>query len=83
MGKTKRETMDAKRLEKVARFLFPDTSRSWKTQVAEALDIHVTTVRRWVLKNDVPAGYDKLIECLACRKQDLWGKIDEEIKTNE
>jgi hypothetical protein len=35
------------------------------------MGVHVTTVRRWVNTNEVPAGYDKALECLAARKHDL------------
>lgn len=63
--------MDATRLEEVARFLFPDAGRTWKTKIAEAMGIHPTTVRRWVMGNEVPPGYDRALECLAARKLDL------------
>ena len=64
MSEETAKKMDAKRLEEVARFLFPDAGRSWKTKVAGAMDIHVTTVRRWVQADAVPGGYDKALESL-------------------
>lgn len=63
--------MDAKRLEEVATFLFPDAGRSWKSEVAKAMKVHRTTVSRWVTNNAVPGGYDGYLECLAARKLDL------------
>lgn len=63
--------MDAKRLEKVALYLFPDATTNWKSRIAEHMGVHVTTVRRWCTADEVPAGYDKALECLAARKADL------------
>lgn len=63
--------MDAARLEEVALYLFPEAKTNWKSEIAKTMGVHVTTVRRWVTANLVPAGYDKALECLAARKYDL------------
>jgi transposase len=68
--------MDAARLETVALYLFPKANRTWKREVARMMGVHVTTVRRWVKANEVPAGYDKALECFAARKHDLLKKND-------
>jgi len=62
--------MNAKRLEIVALFLFPQ-AKNWKAKVAEIMEVHVTTVRRWVANNRIPPGYDKALECFAARKKEI------------
>lgn len=68
---TESKPMDAKRLEEVALYLFPQAGRGWKAKVAAEVKTHVTTVRRWVNANEVPPVYELLLECLAARKKDL------------
>lgn len=46
--------MPAKRLKEIALLLFPDSEKDWKEKLATMLGCHVTTVRRWVAKDDVP-----------------------------
>jgi len=75
MSENKTEIMDAKRLEEVARFLFPDAGRSWKSKVAKEMKVHRTTVSRWVMNDCVPGGYDLALECIAARKVDLLKQI--------
>lgn len=63
------QKMDAERLRKVAEFLFPGAGRSWKSKVAVAIRVHVTTVRRWVNANSVPGGFDQALEGLCVINQ--------------
>lgn len=67
--------MNAQRLELISRRLFGDTDQ-WKERVAKTLDLHVSTVRRWVQADAVPRVAELALEGMFIIKSNNWKQDD-------
>lgn len=54
--------MNADRLAYIGETLFP--GGNWKNQLAEVLDVHSQTIRRWIRNDAVKPGYEIALELL-------------------
>ena len=59
--------MNAAQLTKIGQRLYG--KRGWKTQMAAALKVDISTIRRWLYADAVPGPAEVALKCLGARDE--------------